>query len=94
MISKTSKGRFSKNLYSIFYYKRYVEQAMMYPFVLLGKCIALIKPLRQQYDVFFFFPSYGIGGAERVNAEILNAVAVICRIFCEEDNYFFVGNCI
>jgi len=46
----------------------------MYPIVLLGKCIAIIKPLRQQYDIFFFFPSYGIGGAERVNAEIINAV--------------------
>ena len=75
MISKTSKGRFSNNLYSIFYYKRYIEQVMMFPFVLFGKCIALIKPLRQQYDIFFFFPSYEIGGAERVNAEIINAVA-------------------
>ena len=75
MISKTSKGRFSKNGYSIFFYKRYIEQVIMYPFVLLGKCIALIKPLRQQYDIFFFFPSFEIGGAERVNAEILNAVA-------------------
>lgn len=47
----------------------------MYPFVLFGKCIALIKPLKQEYDIFFFFPSYEIGGAERVNAEIINAVA-------------------
>jgi len=75
MNAKTSKGRFSKNLYSIFFYKRYIEQVLMYPFVLLGKCIALISPLKQQYDIFFFFPSYQIGGAERVNAEIINAVA-------------------
>jgi L-malate glycosyltransferase len=75
MISKTNKGLFSKKLYAIFFYKRYAEQVMMYPFVLLGKCIALIRPLKQQYDIFFFFPSYQIGGAERVNAEIINAVA-------------------
>lgn len=59
--------------YSFFYAKRYVEQVMMFPFVLLGKMIAHFKPLKQEYDLFFFFPTYSIGGAERVNAEIVKS---------------------
>jgi L-malate glycosyltransferase len=74
MNSTTNKDRLSKNKYAIFYYKRYVEQVLMYPFVLLGKLIAILNPLKTEYDIFFFFPGYEIGGAERVNAEIIEAV--------------------
>lgn len=45
----------------------------MFPFVLLGKCVAMFNPLQQEYDIFFFFPGYAIGGAERVNAEIVKS---------------------
>lgn len=47
----------------------------MFPFVLLGKLVALIYPLQEEYDVFFFFPGFAIGGAERVNAEIVKSVS-------------------
>lgn len=43
----------------------------MFPFVFLGRLIAMCKPLKCEYDIFFFFPGFTIGGAERVNAEII-----------------------
>lgn len=62
-------------MYKIYTIKRYFEQTIMFPFVLLGKILALLYPLSEEYDVFFFFPGFSIGGAERVNAEIINAVS-------------------
>lgn len=62
-------------MYQLFTIKRYVEQAIMFPFVLLGKLIAILHPLQGEYDVFFFFPGFAIGGAERVNAEIVKSVS-------------------
>jgi len=55
--------------------KRYIEQIIMFPFVLLGKIIAWCRPLPEEYDVFCFFPSYGIGGAEKINAAVVAALA-------------------
>lgn len=43
----------------------------MYPWVYAGKRFATKNPLPQEFDVFFFFPIYSIGGAEKVNAEIV-----------------------
>ena len=58
-------------MYKLFTIKRYIEQIIMFPFVLFGKFIGMCKPLKCEYDIFFFFPGYTIGGAERVNAEII-----------------------
>ncbi|MBK9481179.1 MAG: glycosyltransferase [Bacteroidetes bacterium] len=58
-------------MYKLFTIKRYIEQIIMFPFVFLGRLIAMCKPLKCEYDIFFFFPGFTIGGAERVNAEII-----------------------
>src|SRR5687768_3299155 len=63
-----------KHLYLLFTIKRYIEQLIMFPFILMGKLYAFLNPLHEQYDYFFFFPAYSIGGAERVNAEIVHAM--------------------
>jgi L-malate glycosyltransferase len=63
-----------KHLYLLFTIKRYIEQLVMFPFILIGKLYAILNPLHEQYDYFFFFPVYSIGGAERVNAEIVHAM--------------------
>jgi len=47
----------------------------MFPFVLAGKVYAKLHPLQQQYDYFFFCPSYSIGGGERVQGDIIEAVS-------------------
>jgi glycosyltransferase involved in cell wall biosynthesis len=46
----------------------------MFPFVLAGKILGRIYALDEEFDVFFFFPGYAIGGAERVNSEIIKTV--------------------
>lgn len=62
-------------MYKLFTIKRYIEQLIMFPFVLFGKCVAMLNPLQEEYDIYFFFPGYAIGGAERVNAEIVKSFA-------------------
>lgn len=57
--------------YTLFQYKRIVEEFIMFPFIFLGRVIAHFKFHDQAYDIIFFFPSYTIGGAERINAEII-----------------------
>lgn len=61
-------------MYTIFTIKRYLEQIIMFPFILIGNMLARLNPLKQEYDVFLFFPGFAIGGAERVNAEILKCL--------------------
>ena len=60
--------------YQLFTIKRYAEQVLMYPFVLLGRIIAMFTAKQTDYDLFFFIPIYGVGGAEYVNAKILDAL--------------------
>jgi glycosyltransferase involved in cell wall biosynthesis len=60
-------------MYKLFTIKRYIEQIIMFPFILIGRLIAILYPLKCEYDIFFFFPGFSIGGAERVNAEIIKS---------------------
>lgn len=50
--------------------KRQVEDLLIFPFIVIGRIIASFKPLREEYDIFLFFPFYHIGGAEKVHYEI------------------------
>lgn len=59
--------------YSLLLLKRFVENLFIYPFILIGRFIAYIKPLKNEYRVFFFFPFYHTGGAEKVHAQVANA---------------------
>lgn len=45
----------------------------MFPFILIGRLMALFFPLRKTYKVYFFFPFYHTGGAEKVHAQITRA---------------------
>lgn len=60
--------------YQHYILKRKIENIFIYPFILLGRWIAALKPLHQEYQVFFFFPFYHTGGAEKVHALITQAV--------------------
>ncbi len=60
-------------IYSLYLIKRQIEDVLMYPFILLGRMIAKLHPLNKEYDTFFFFPFYHIGGAEKVHAQIAKA---------------------
>ncbi|HRP88524.1 MAG TPA: glycosyltransferase [Edaphocola sp.] len=59
--------------YQAFTIKRYIEQFLMFPFVLLGKIIAIFYP-KWDYDIYFFIPTYALGGAEFVNIKILDVL--------------------
>jgi len=59
--------------YSLFLLKGFVEHLFIYPFILVGRLIAYLTPLKKEYRVFFFFPFYHTGGAEQVHAQIVEA---------------------
>ncbi len=59
--------------YNQFLLKRKIENIFIFPFILLGRLIAKFNPLHREYEVFFFFPFYHIGGAEKVHYQIAGA---------------------
>lgn len=54
-------------------WKRWVEDAGMWPLILLGRLLARLRPLPVEYETFYFFPFYHIGGAEKVHAQVAQA---------------------
>ena len=60
-------------IYKLYILKRTIEDIFIFPFILIGKLIAVLKPLPQEYKVFFFFPFYHTGGAEKVHAQVATA---------------------
>ena len=61
--------------YRLLLIKRLLEDILMFPLILFGRTIALFKPLDKEYKVFYFFPFYHTGGAEKVHALIVKATA-------------------
>ena len=60
-------------MYKLFLIKRVIENVFIYPFILIGRLIARLYPLKKEYRIFFFFPFYHTGGAEKVHAQITKA---------------------
>ncbi|NTS42208.1 glycosyltransferase family 4 protein [Flavisolibacter sp. BT320] len=60
--------------YRLLLFKRQVEDLLMLPLIFLGRMMARIKPLEKEYRIFFFFPFYHIGGAEKVHLNIAKAI--------------------
>ncbi len=61
-------------IYRLLILKRILEDILMLPFIGLGRMRAKEHPLQESYDIFFFFPFHHIGGAERVHANIVQAL--------------------
>jgi L-malate glycosyltransferase len=53
--------------------KRALEDLMMLPLIMIGRLLATLKPLKEEFQVFYFFPFYHTGGAEKVHALIAKA---------------------
>jgi L-malate glycosyltransferase len=51
-----------------------IEQACMFPFVLAGRIVGRIFPLKTKRRFFLFFPSADIGGAPQVNADLTRCI--------------------
>ncbi|GAA4754860.1 glycosyltransferase family 4 protein [Flavisolibacter ginsenosidimutans] len=60
--------------YRLLLFKRWIEDILMAPLILLGKVLAKRYPLKREYEIFFFFPFYHIGGAEKVHLNIAKAI--------------------
>jgi glycosyltransferase involved in cell wall biosynthesis len=60
--------------YRYYIIKRKIEDLFICPFIWIGRLIAWVKPLNNEYDFFFFFPFYHTGGAEKVHAMVTQAV--------------------
>ncbi len=60
--------------YRLLLWKRLVEDILMAPLILIGKGLARLRPLKREYETFFFFPFYHIGGAEKVHLNIAKAI--------------------
>ena len=80
-------------MYNLLQIKRSVENIFIFPFILLGRLIAVISPLKKKYQVFYFFPFYHTGGAELFNMRLTHAVGgEDCIIFFtkkSKDNRFY-----
>ena len=61
-------------IYGLVTLKRKLEELIMAPFVWNGRSWADKHPLPEEYDLFCFFPIYGLGGAEKVNADVLECL--------------------
>lgn len=61
-------------IYQLLILKRTLEDLFILPFIWLGRMKAKKNPLLNTYDIFFFFPFHHIGGAERVHANIAQAL--------------------
>src|SRR6186713_824976 len=60
-------------MYRLLLIKRMIEDVFIFPFILAGRLAAMISPLKKEYRIFFFFPFYHTGGAEKIHAQIANA---------------------
>jgi L-malate glycosyltransferase len=60
-------------IYRLYLLKRLLEDFLIWPFILLGTAKAKKTPLRESYEIYFFFPFYHTGGAEKVHAQITQA---------------------
>ncbi len=59
--------------YRLCMWKHWLENILIFPFILFGRLIGSMFPLKQSYDVYFFFPFYHIGGAEKVHFQVAAA---------------------
>lgn len=60
--------------YPLLCLKRWIEDIIIFPFVWLGRIIGSPLLPKKTYDVYFFFPFYHTGGAEKVHAQIVHAL--------------------
>ena len=61
-------------MYRFYIIKRQIEDVVLFPFILLGKLVALLQSPKKEYDTWFFFPFYHVGGAEKVHAQVAQAL--------------------
>lgn len=61
------------SLYKLLLLKNRIENLLLFPFILTGRIVALFDRDRTEYETFFFFPFYHIGGAEKIHYQVAQA---------------------
>jgi glycosyltransferase involved in cell wall biosynthesis len=56
--------------YGRYILKRKIENCLIAPFILLGKLVYLFNGTKPSYEIYFFFPFYHLGGAEKIHLQI------------------------
>jgi glycosyltransferase involved in cell wall biosynthesis len=56
--------------YGQYILKRKIENCLIAPFILLGKLVYLFNGTKPSYEIYFFFPFYHLGGAEKIHLQI------------------------
>lgn len=59
--------------YSLLMLKKRLEYALLRPFIKAGRKLATAAPLADEFDLFCIFPTFDVGGAEKVNAFVAGA---------------------
>lgn len=59
--------------YNTLLVKRRIEGIFIFPFILIGRLLSLLFSAKKEYDIYFLFPFYHIGGAEKVHAQVAQA---------------------
>jgi L-malate glycosyltransferase len=54
--------------------KRIAEQLIMAPLIGAGYLWGMAGRKREEFDIYCFFPIYGLGGAEKVNADVVSCL--------------------
>ena len=57
-------------MYKLLIIKRMIEDVLLYPFIVIGRIIAMFTRPTKEYKVYYFFPFYHIGGAEKIHAQV------------------------
>lgn len=74
--------------YSIYLFKRKIEDLLIFPFIVAGRALARFIPLKKEYESIYFFPFYHTGGAEKVHALVTKATGnKNCLIFFTRKSY-------
>jgi L-malate glycosyltransferase len=59
-------------MYNLLIIKRKIEDILLLPFIVIGWLVSKLSK-RSNYSIYFFFPFYHIGGAEKIHFQIARA---------------------
>ena len=85
--------------YSYYILKRKLEAIFIAQFVFIGRIVHLVLGDKNNYELYFFFPFYHLGGAEKIHLQIAQiakgkkAVIVFTRKSTNLGFLFSKGNC-
>lgn len=79
--------------YQLFRVKNSIENIIIFPFILIGRILSAFNSNKKEYEIYYFFPFYHTGGAEKVHALVAQATggknSIIFFTRKSQDNNFY-----